>query len=222
VPHVASHANAHAVSHAHANARAHRQAEHAPASPFEELLEDVAVEADQPTPPQAGELAVALQPAQADGDGKTAKPQADPENATTYQANGADMMKRLDALDTELKTTLEPVKDKPFIVFHDAYQYFENRYGVKVAGSITVSPESIPGAERVKEIHQKVEELGATCVFAEPQFEPKLVKVVTEGSKARSGVLDPEAGALTEGPDLYFDLMRGLATSLKTCLSQAS
>ncbi|WP_430251804.1 zinc ABC transporter substrate-binding protein ZnuA [Neorhizobium sp. DAR64860/K0K1] len=147
--------------------------------------------------------------------------QADPENATTYQANGADLMKRLDALDTELKTTLEPVKNKPFIVFHDAYQYFENRYGVKVAGSITVSPESIPGAERVKEIHQKVEELGATCVFAEPQFEPKLVKVVTEGSKARSGVLDPEAGALTEGPDLYFELMRGLATSLKTCLSQA-
>ncbi|RYE60397.1 MAG: zinc ABC transporter substrate-binding protein, partial [Rhizobiaceae bacterium] len=140
----------------------------------------------------------------------------------TYQANGADLMKRLDALDTELKTTLAPVNDKPFIVFHDAYQYFENRYGVKVAGSITVSPESIPGAERVKEIHQKVEELGATCVFAEPQFEPKLVKVVTEGSKARSGVLDPEAGALTEGPDLYFELMRGLATSLKTCLSQAS
>jgi zinc transport system substrate-binding protein len=91
---------------------------------------------------------------------------------------------------------------------------------VKVAGSITVSPETMPGAERIKEIHQKVEDLGATCVFAEPQFEPKLVKVVTEGSKARSGVLDPEAGALTEGPDLYFDMMRAISTSLKTCLSQ--
>jgi zinc transport system substrate-binding protein len=146
--------------------------------------------------------------------------QADAEHAAIYQKNAAELMQKLDALDTELKAELSPIKDKPFIVFHDAYQYFEHRYGVKVAGSITVSPETMPGAERVKEIHQKVEDLGATCVFAEPQFEPKLVKVVTEGSKAKSGVLDPEAGALKEGPELYFDMMRGLATSLKTCLSQ--
>ncbi|MNI10338.1 High-affinity zinc uptake system protein ZnuA precursor [compost metagenome] len=146
--------------------------------------------------------------------------QADAEHAAIYQKNAAELMGKLDALDAELKSELSPVKDKPFIVFHDAYQYFEHRYGVRVAGSITVSPETMPGAERVKEIHQKVEDLGATCVFAEPQFEPKLVKVVTEGSKAKSGVLDPEAGALKEGPELYFDMMRGLATSMKTCLSQ--
>jgi zinc transport system substrate-binding protein len=144
--------------------------------------------------------------------------QADAEHAATYQKNAAELMGKLDALDSEMKTTLEPVKHKPFIVFHDAYQYFEHRYGVKVAGSITVSPENMPGAERVREIHQKVEELGATCVFAEPQFEPKLVRVVSEGSKAKPGVLDPEAGALTEGPDLYFTMMRGIATSLTTCL----
>ena len=146
--------------------------------------------------------------------------QADAEHAAIYQKNAAELMQKLDALDTELKAELSPIKEKPFIVFHDAYQYFEHRYGVKVAGSITVSPETMPGAERVKEIHQKVEDLGATCVFAEPQFEPKLVKVVTEGSKAKSGVLDPEAGALKEGPELYFDMMRGLAISMKTCLSQ--
>lgn len=148
--------------------------------------------------------------------------QADPANATTYQQNGAGLMKRLDALDTELKTTLAPVKDKPFIVFHDAYQYFEHRYGVNVAGSITVSPENMPGADRVTQIHKKLTDLGATCVFAEPQFEPKLISVVTEGTKARSGTLDPEAGTLTPGPELYFDMMRGLATSMKTCLKQSS
>ncbi len=145
--------------------------------------------------------------------------QADPGNAQRYQENGADLMKKLDALDAELKTSLQPVGHKPFVVFHDAYQYFEHRYHVRVAGSITVSPETMPGAERISEIHKKVAELGATCVFAEPQFEPKLLKVVTEGTKARSGVLDPEAGALDSGPDLYFRLMRGLATSLKTCLT---
>jgi zinc transport system substrate-binding protein len=125
----------------------------------------------------------------------------------------------LDALDTEIASTIAPVKNKPFIVFHDAYQYFERRYGVHVAGSITVSPESIPGAQRVAEIHGKVADLGATCVFAEPQFEPKLVNVVIEGTSAKSGVLDPEAATLPQGPDLYFDLMRGIANSLKTCLS---
>ena len=147
---------------------------------------------------------------------------ADPANAATYQANGAALMKELDTLDAELKTTLSPVKDKPFVVFHDAYQYFEHRYGVTVAGSITVSPETVPGAERIGEIHQKVTELGATCVFAEPQFEPKLVAVVTEGTPARSGTLDPEAATLKEGPNLYFELMSGLASSMKNCLSQGT
>lgn len=144
---------------------------------------------------------------------------ADPANALTYEANQKALDDRLDALDAEIASTIAPVKDKPFIVFHDAYQYFERRYGVRVAGSITVSPETIPGAERVSEIHGKLADLGATCVFAEPQFEPKLVNVVIEGTSAKSGVLDPEAATLPQGPNLYFDLMRGIASSLKTCLS---
>lgn len=144
---------------------------------------------------------------------------ADPANALTYEANQKTLDDKLDALDMEIASTLAPVKDKPFIVFHDAYQYFEHRYGVRVSGSITVSPETIPGAQRVAEIHSKVADLGATCVFAEPQFEPKLVNVVLEGTAAKSGVLDPEAATLPQGPDLYFDLMRGIASSLKTCLS---
>ncbi|MDE1991866.1 MAG: zinc ABC transporter substrate-binding protein, partial [Rhizobiaceae bacterium] len=144
---------------------------------------------------------------------------ADPENALTYEANQKALDDKLDALDTEIASTIAPVKNKPFVVFHDAYQYFERRYGVHVAGSITVSPETIPGAARVSEIHDKVSGLGATCVFAEPQFEPRLVNVVIEGTSAKSGVLDPEAATLPQGPDLYFDLMRGIANSLKTCLS---
>ncbi|ANL47433.1 Zn-uptake transporter substrate-binding protein ZnuA [Rhizobium phaseoli] len=146
---------------------------------------------------------------------------ADPANALTYQANAKALDDRLTALDEEIATTVAPVKDKPFVVFHDAYQYFEHRYGIRVAGSITVSPETIPGAERVSEIHRKVGELGATCVFAEPQFEPRLVNVVIEGTSARSGVLDPEAATLKAGPDLYFTLMRGIAESMKACLSSA-
>lgn len=148
--------------------------------------------------------------------------EADPENAATYKANAEALNARFDALDKEITETVAPVKDKPFVVFHDAYQYFEHHYGVKVAGSITVSPETVPGAERIQEIQAKVKSLGATCVFAEPQFEPKLVSVVLEGTDAKTGVLDPEGGTLTAGPDLYFDLMKGIATSLKACLTPAS
>lgn len=150
---------------------------------------------------------------------ETALIAADAGNAATYQANTKKLIDDLDALDAELRETVKPVKDKPFIVFHDAYQYFEHRYGVKTAGSITVSPETLPGADRVKQMQEKVRQLGATCVFAEPQFEPKLISVITEGTAAKSATLDPEAATLEPGPDLYFKLMRGIAGSLKDCLS---
>lgn len=146
----------------------------------------------------------------------------DPANAATYKANLAALDANIDALDREIAATIAPVKDKPFVVFHDAYQYFEHRYGVRVAGSITVSPETMPGAERVSQIRAKVIDLGATCVFAEPQFEPKLVNVVLEGTPAKAGTLDPEAGTLTAGPNLYFEMMRAIATSMEECLTQTN
>nr|WP_196107571.1 MULTISPECIES: zinc ABC transporter substrate-binding protein ZnuA [unclassified Ochrobactrum] len=145
---------------------------------------------------------------------------SDPEHAEQYEKNSRDYGEKIDALTREIASELEPVKDKPFIVFHDAYQYFENRFGVKAAGSITVSPEKAPGAARIKEIHDKIKSLGATCVFSEPQFEPKLVKTVIDGTEARTGILDPLGAKLKDGPDLYPQLIRNLADSLKTCLSK--
>ena len=144
---------------------------------------------------------------------------ADPENAKAYGANLEALSQKIDALDREIAGMVAPVKDKPFVVFHDAYQYFEDHYGVRVVGSITVSPEIMPGAERVREIQDRIKTLGAACVFAEPQFEPKLIQVVTEGTDARSGTLDPEGATLAAGPELYFELMRSIATSLNECLS---
>ncbi|MEC9264504.1 MAG: zinc ABC transporter substrate-binding protein [Pseudomonadota bacterium] len=147
---------------------------------------------------------------------------ADPENAARYEANAQALMARLDSLITEIDGELTPVRGKGFIVFHDAYRYFENRFGIAAAGSITISPEVMPGAERVAEIQAKVAELGAACVFAEPQFEPKLVATVVEGTPARTGVLDPLGTEIDNGPDLYFALIRGMARSIKTCLAEAS
>ena len=147
---------------------------------------------------------------------------ADPANAAAYKANAEALGKRLDALTGELTELVAPLKDRSFVVFHDAYPYFENRFGVKAAGSITVSPEKLPGAKRLKEIRAKVKDLGATCVFSEPQFEPRLAAVVTEGTEAKAGVLDPLGADIKDGPDLYFTLLRNMAESMKTCLSPSS
>ena len=146
----------------------------------------------------------------------------DPKNAKKYEANADRIAGELDQLVTELRAQLQPVQDKGFIVFHDAYQYFEQRFGVSAIGSLTVSPEVMPGAERVSDLRNKIRDLKATCVFSEPQFEPKLVTTLVEGTGARTGVLDPLGASLTKGPDLYFQLVREMARSLKECLSAKS
>ena len=143
---------------------------------------------------------------------------ADPDNAAAYAANAEVTLAGLDALQAELAEALKPAQGKPFVVFHDAYQYFETRFGLTLAGTVTVTPDTMPGAARIDELRAKVSELGATCVFAEPNFEPAVVETIIEGTMAKAGVLDPEGGALTEGVNLYPDLLRGLAAGLADCL----
>ena len=142
----------------------------------------------------------------------------DPSNAAKYEANAKAVMKKLDALTKEIEADLKPIRERGYVVFHDAYQYFEKRFGVSAVGSITVSPEVLPGAERVSELRDKVKSLNASCVFSEPQFEPKLVKTITENTDAGTGVLDPLGANIKDGPELYFTLIRNMAKSLKDCL----
>lgn len=144
--------------------------------------------------------------------------ETDPANAATYAANVAKTNQKLDALIDEVNATLAPVHGKQFIVFHDAYQYFEKRFDMEAAGSITVNPEVRPSAERVAAIRDKVQELKASCAFSEPQFDSQLIDVAIEGTEARTAVLDPLGATLDDGPDLYFELIRGLATSMRDCL----
>ena len=146
----------------------------------------------------------------------------DPEHAEIYRTNADALQARLDVLDAALAARLTPVKNVPFIVFHDAYQYLEKRYGLAGVGSITVSPEQPPGARRIQEVQEKIASRGARCVFSEPNFEPALVDMVTAGTPARSGVLDPEGASLAEGAELYFELLRGIGHSLRSCLAAGS
>ena len=143
----------------------------------------------------------------------------DPVNAARYESNAKKTEARLDELVTEIEAELAGLQGKEFIAFHDAYQYFESRFGVRAIGTITVSPEVMPGAKRLKELRAKIKKSKATCVFSEPQFEPKVVEVITSGTSARTGVLDPLGVELKPGPDLYPTLIKQMAKAFKACLS---
>ncbi|MBL8659280.1 MAG: zinc ABC transporter substrate-binding protein ZnuA [Rhodospirillales bacterium] len=144
--------------------------------------------------------------------------QVDPARAAVYAANAADLHQRLEALDAELRTSLAPVADRPYIVFHDAYHYFEARYGLRPAGAITISPDRAPGARTLAEIRNAISATGAVCIFREPQFEPQIVSTVAAGMPVRVAVIDPLGTDVAPGPDAYFTLMRRLARSLRDCL----
>jgi zinc transport system substrate-binding protein len=146
---------------------------------------------------------------------------ADTDNAARYRANAAAVTARIDALDADLKAQLAPVQSKPYVVFHDAYQYFERHYGLRAVGSVTVSADRAPGARRVLEIKKKLSDLGAACIFTEPQFAPTLVNALAQDDKIATGVLDPEGSTLAPGADLYTTLMRNLAANLIACLNQS-
>lgn len=142
----------------------------------------------------------------------------DPPNAERYARNATRLSDTLRAMDGRLAERLGPVADVPFVVFHDAYAYLETRYGLTALGAIALSPDRQPGARTVGEIQATIAEQGVACVFAEPQFPPRLVETVVGGSNARSAVLDPLGVGLTPGAGLYLDMMTGLADTLVACL----
>ena len=142
----------------------------------------------------------------------------DPEHAALYAANEAKLKARLAETTAKIEAMLEPVRGARFVVFHDAYQYFEARFGMAAAGAITLNPQAQPGARGIAAVRARIAETGAACVFSEPQFEPRLVSVVIEGTGARSGVLDPIGADLADGPDLYVALLERNAEALVDCL----
>lgn len=145
--------------------------------------------------------------------------EVDPANAERYARNATTLGQRLAALTEDIDTLVAPARGQPFIMFHDAYRYFEDRFGLSAAGSVVVSLERTPGVRRVRALRERVRELGAVCVFSEPQFQPSLVGTIIEDTQARSGVLDPLGAGIESGPELYFTLLRKMAASFSTCLA---
>lgn len=145
---------------------------------------------------------------------------ADPADAARYSANARRQIARLTALDQQLARLLAPVHGRPFIVFHDAYPYFDTRYGLRAVGAVTVEPDRPVGPRRVAQLRDALKSGKAVCIFREPQFAPALIMALADGSRARVGVLDPLGADLPPGPGLYPALMEQMARALVQCLGQ--
>ncbi|MEP3245747.1 MAG: zinc ABC transporter substrate-binding protein [Sneathiella sp.] len=142
-----------------------------------------------------------------------------PENKSIYKENAKALIASISATDQKIAKDLESIKDVPYIVFHDAYQYFEKHYALTAVGSILLEPDEAPSVGRIQEIRGKLKETKAACIFQEPQFSDKLVKTVLEGTEARNGTLDPIGADIEPGPNHYIKTLENLAKNLKGCLS---
>ncbi|MFK7854945.1 MAG: zinc ABC transporter substrate-binding protein [Granulosicoccus sp.] len=143
---------------------------------------------------------------------------ADPANTETYQANAASGKAELEQLKSDIQETLAPVRGRSFIVFHDAYQYFENAFDFAASGAISVSDASKPSPARIQEIRDRVSQANVTCVLTEPQFNPDLVSTVLDGTDARTTEIDSLGSHLDVGPTFYNQLLRELAKNLAGCV----
>jgi len=144
---------------------------------------------------------------------------ADPANTVTYAANGANAVSDLVRLEADLRNRLMPVADRPYVVFHDAYGYFERRFSLHPVGAVMNSPDRRPGARRLAQLRQAMQETGVGCVFVEPQVKPALAETLARGTGARLAMLDPMGAGLNTGPALYEKLMENLAAALVECLA---
>ena len=139
----------------------------------------------------------------------------DEKNSATYKKNLAKALKDIDKLIKDTKSELN--KSVASIVFHDAYQYFEERFNVNILGAFTVNTDVMPGAEQLAEIREIIEHDKVACVFSEPQFNPDIIKAVAKDMDIKTGVVDPLGATLDPGKDLYFNLIRNMSASFKGC-----
>ena len=139
----------------------------------------------------------------------------DPNNASTYKSNSAKAMNEIDQLIKDTKSKIN--SNASYVVFHDAYQYFEKRFGVEVAGALTVNPEVLPGAKQLSEIREVIEHENINCLFSEPQFNPSIAETIASDTGVKAAIIDPLGAELDPGKDLYFDLIGDIASSFESC-----
>lgn len=146
----------------------------------------------------------------------------DPENAEIYAQNAAAAARQIGEIDAANAASLASAADQHFVVFHDAYGYFTEHYGLQPALAISLGDASSPSAARLRDIRQQIADQRADCAFPEAQHDPALLRSAIEGTQARLGdPLDPSGSDLPTGPDLYGEILHNLGTAISGCLGQA-
>ncbi len=143
---------------------------------------------------------------------------ADPANAPRYQSNLKAFDERLDALDQRLKARLAGISGKPYFVFHEAFDYFEDAYGLKHAGVFSVAAEVQPGAQHVAAMRTRLQEVGKTCVFSEPPLRPRLAETLVAGLPVKLAELDALGGYTPATAQGYEQVLEKLGNDLAGCL----
>ena len=143
-----------------------------------------------------------------------------PSYAKTFQANSVHVQNRLKQLDTELNTQLASVHHQPFLVYHDAYHYFERHFGLKAVAAVTLNPDYPSGVKRIRKIRALLNRLSVLCLFTEPQFQAPIIQNIIEGYSVSIAQLDPLGAQIQPGIEHYFKTMQTLTQTFKTCLSK--
>ena len=143
----------------------------------------------------------------------------DPENRALYQRNRTSIIHEIEQLKVNMTELMKPISDLSYLVFHDAFQYFEREYQLNPLTSITRSPTNAPGIKQVVRLKSLLNEQDVVCVFKEPQFESKIIPTIVEDTNTRVSELDPIGAEITPGPKMWFQLMQAIGTNLKNCLS---
>lgn len=141
-----------------------------------------------------------------------------PNNQEIYQKNAQKMRAKIAQTDKKITQELKPFKNKNFIVFHDAYHYFEKHYGLTSVGSLTIEPHEALSIKQLQDIKKIIMQKEAVCIFKEPQFSDRKINTVIEGTNTKIGMLDPLGSSLTDGEDLYINVLKNLAQNFKECL----
>ena len=139
----------------------------------------------------------------------------DPANKNEYKANADKTIEDLDSLIKEVNQSLS--KDISYVVFHDAYQYFEKRFEVTSAGALTLNPDVLPGAKQIVDIQNLIKEKNIKCIFSEPQYNPKIIETLANDTNISTGTMDPLGANLDMGVTMYSKLIMNIADSIKNC-----
>jgi zinc transport system substrate-binding protein len=144
--------------------------------------------------------------------------QIDPSNQKAYRANYENAVVKLKSLKDEIMAETRALQGKPFLVFHDGYQYFEKAFGLEGVGSFVLDVGAQPSLKRMRQLQEKIETKGVRCLFAEPQYKSETLTRLAQSLGIKVGVLDYLGIGITPGPNSYAEMMKGLSTSLRACL----